>query len=165
MQRDNVRGVKTSGVLLKVFKEVTRKNLVEECGAILELIDVHLFHCGTNELLAAVLSCLPNFVVFGASLVDGFGLLHRACCCILGNLVIPEAKAFGNGECAAFVVSHVGELCLHNPYDRIKSINPVIGDGLQDVKEHFLLYQVIFLVLYCWFLGGKGTPSMFTPVL
>ncbi len=28
-----------------------------------------------------------------------------------------------------------------------------------------VLYQVIYLVLYCWFLGGKGTPGMFDPVL
>ncbi len=28
-----------------------------------------------------------------------------------------------------------------------------------------LLYQVIFLVLYCQFLWGKGTLSMFDPVL
>ena len=28
-----------------------------------------------------------------------------------------------------------------------------------------MLYQVVYLVLYCWFLGGKGTPGMFDPVL
>ncbi len=32
-------------------------------------------------------------------------------------------------------------------------------------REDTLLYQVIHLVLYCWFLGGKGTPGMFDPVL
>ena len=73
-----------------------------------EFIDVHFFHCGANELLAAVLSCLPNFIVFGASFVDGLGLLHLDYCCIFGNLVIPEAKAFGDGKCIAFVVCHVG---------------------------------------------------------
>ncbi len=31
--------------------------------------------------------------------------------------------------------------------------------------EGVLLYQVIFLVLYCRFLGGKGTSGMFDPVL
>jgi hypothetical protein len=70
-QHDDVEGVKARGVLLEVFKEVTRKDLVEECCAILEFIDVHFFHCGANELLAAVLSCLPDFVVFGVSFVDG----------------------------------------------------------------------------------------------
>ncbi len=28
-----------------------------------------------------------------------------------------------------------------------------------------VLYQVIFTVLYCWFLGGKGNPGMLDPVL
>ncbi len=28
-------------------------------------------------------------------------------------------------------------------------------------SQEGVLYQVIYLVLYCWFLGGKGTPSMF----
>ncbi len=138
MQRNDVKGVKTSGVLLKMFKEVTRKDLVEECNAILEFVDVHLFHCDANKLLAVALSCFPNFVVFGVSFVDGLGLLHFDYCCIFGNLVIPEAKAFGNGECAVFVVCHVGGLCLHNPYNMMKSISPVIGDGLQDLKELFL---------------------------
>jgi hypothetical protein len=32
-------------------------------------------------------------------------------------------------------------------------------------SDHAVLYQVIFLVLYCWFLGGKGTPGMFNPGL
>jgi hypothetical protein len=91
-----------------VFKEVTCKDLIEERGAILEFLDVHLLHCGADELLAAVLSCLPNFVVFGASLVDGFCLLHFCHCHIFGDLVIPEAKVFGDGKCGASVVGHVG---------------------------------------------------------
>jgi hypothetical protein len=130
--------MKTSVVLLKLFKEVTHKDLVEECGTILEFVDVHLFHCDTDELLADILSCLSNFVVFGASFVDGLGLLHLDYCCIIGNLVVPETKAFGNGKCAAFMVCHVGRLHLHNPYDMMKSNSPVIEDGLQDVKELFL---------------------------
>jgi len=81
-----------------VFKEVTCKDLIEERGAILEFLDVHLLHCGADELLAAVLSCLPDFVVFGASFVDGLGLLHLDYCCIFCNLVVPEAKAFGDGK-------------------------------------------------------------------
>ncbi len=63
-----------------------------------EFIDVHFFHCGANELLAAVLSCLPDFVVFGAGFVDGLGLLHLDYCPIFCNLVIPEAKVFGMGN-------------------------------------------------------------------
>ncbi len=105
----------TSGVLLEVFKEVKHKDqVVEECGAILEFVNVHLFHCGAEELFAAILSCLPNFVVFGASFVDGLGLLHLNYCRIFGNLVVPEAKAFGDGKCFAFMVCHVGGLHLHN---------------------------------------------------
>jgi hypothetical protein len=114
-QCDDVKGVKSSGVLLEVFEEVTCKDLVEECDAILEFVDVHLFHSSADELLAAILSCLPNFLVFCASFVDGLCLLYLDCCCIFGNLVVPEAKAFGDGKCAAFVVCHVGRLHLHNP--------------------------------------------------
>ena len=33
------------------------------------------------------------------------------------------------------------------------------------LHNYVMLYQVIYLVLYCWFLGGKGTPGMFDPVL
>ncbi len=138
--------MKTSGLLLKVFEEVTRKDLVEECGAILEFVDLHLFHCSANELLAAILSCLPIFVVFGASFVSGLGLFHLDYCCIFGNLVVPEAKAFGNGKCTAFVVCHVGGLRLHNPYDMMKSIRPVIGDGLQEVKELFLQSKKVVII-------------------
>ncbi len=121
-----------------MFKEVTCKDLVEECGAILEFVDVQFFHCGANELLASIPSCLPDFVVFGGSFVDGLGLLHLDYCCIFCDLVIPEAKAFGDGKCIAFMVCHVGGLCLHNTYDMMKFISPVIGDDLQDIKEHFL---------------------------
>jgi hypothetical protein len=105
VQRNYVKGLKASRVLLKVIKEVTCKDFVEECCAILEFVDVHFFHCGANELLAAVLSCLQDFVVFGASFVDGLGLLHLDYCCIFCNLVVPEAKAFGDGKCIAFVVT------------------------------------------------------------
>jgi hypothetical protein len=97
-----------SDLVLQVFKEVMRKDLVEECGAILEFVDVHLLHCGVDELLAAILSCLPNLVVFRASFVDSFGLLYFYHVCIFCNLVIPEAKAFGDGKCNASVVRHVG---------------------------------------------------------
>ncbi len=159
MQRDNVKGVETSGVLLEVFEEVTHKDLVEECGAILEFIDVHLVHCGTDELLATILSCLPNFIVFGASFVNGLGLFHLNYCCIFGNLVVPEANAFGDGKCVAFVVCHVEGLRLHNPYVMMKSISPVIGDGLQDAKELFLQskkFAIIWLAKY----GRLGVQSI-----
>jgi hypothetical protein len=146
VQRNDVVGMKTSGVLLKVFKEVMRKDLVEECGAFLEFVDVHLFHCDANDLLAAVLSCLPDFVVFGANFVDGLCLLHLDYCCIFDNLVLPEDKAFGNGKCIAFVVCHVGGLRLHNPYDMMKAISPVIEDGLQDVKELFLQSEKVLII-------------------
>jgi hypothetical protein len=122
--------MKTSQGLLKVFKEVTNIDLVEEHGAIFEFVDVHLFHCSADELLVDVLSCLPNFAVFGASFVDGLGLLHFDYCCVFGNLVVPEIKAFGDGRFDAGVVGHVGGFHLHNPYNMMKSISPVIGDGL-----------------------------------
>jgi hypothetical protein len=118
-----------------VFEEVTCIDLMKERGDILEFVDVHLFYCDADELLAAVLSYLPN--LFGASFVDGLGLFHLDYCCVFSNLVIPEAKALGDGRCNAGVVGHVGRLCSHNPYYMIKSIIPVIGDGLQDVKELF----------------------------
>ncbi len=105
-QCNDVESVETRRVLLQVFEEVTLIDLVEEHGAVREFIDVHLFHWGVDELLVAVLSCLPNFVVYGASFVDGFGLLHFHHCHVLGNLVIPEAKAFGDGKCDAGVVGH-----------------------------------------------------------
>jgi hypothetical protein len=111
-----------------------------------EFVDVHLFHCGANELLAAILSYLPDFVVFGVSFVDGLSLLHLDYCHIFGDLVVPEAKAFGNGKCIAFVVCHVGGICLHNPYDMMKSISPVIGDGLQDIKELFLQSKKVVII-------------------
>jgi hypothetical protein len=81
-----------------LFGEITWKDLVEECGAILEFVDVHVFHCSATELLAAVLSCLPNFLVFGVSFVDGLGLFHLDYCCIFGNIFVTEAKTFGNGS-------------------------------------------------------------------
>jgi hypothetical protein len=41
----DVEGVETCRVFLQVFKdEVMHKDLVEECGAILEFVDVHLLH-------------------------------------------------------------------------------------------------------------------------
>ncbi len=146
VQCNNVKGLKTSRVLLEVFEEVRRKDLVEECCVILEFVDVHFFHCGTNELLAAILGCLPDFIVFGASFVDGLGLLHLDYCCIFCNLVVPEAKAFGDGKCIAFVVCHVGRFRLYNPYNMMKSISPVIGDGLQDIKELFLQSKKVVII-------------------
>ncbi len=147
-QQDDVQGMKASGVLLGVFKEVTHKDLVEEYCAILEFIDVHFFNCGTNELLSAILSCLPDFVVFCVSFVDGLGLLHLNYCHIFhNNLVDPEAKAFGDGICTAFVVCHVGGLHLHNPDNTMKSISPVIvGDGLQDAKDLFLQSKKVIII-------------------
>ena len=108
VQCNNVKGVEHSRILLQVFKEVTRIDLVEERGAILEFVDVHLLHCGADELLAAILGCLPNFVVFGVSFVNGFGLLNFHHCCVFGNLVIPEAKASRDGKFGTIVVDHVG---------------------------------------------------------
>ncbi len=89
VQHNNFKGTKASRVLLKVFKEVTCKDLVEEYCAIFEFVDVQFFHCGTNELLAAILSCLPDFLVFGVSFVDGLGLLHLDYCRIFCNPVVP----------------------------------------------------------------------------
>jgi hypothetical protein len=142
-----------------VFKEVTRIDFVEEHDAILELIDVHLLHCGADELLVAVLSCLPNFVVLGASIVDGLSLLHSYYYCIFGNLVIPETKTFGDGKCNTGVVGHVGVLHLHNPYNMLKSIHPVIVDGLQDVKELFLQGKIVVII---WLVtdGRLGVQSI-----
>jgi hypothetical protein len=99
-----------------------------------------------NELLAAVLSCLPDFVVFGASFVDGLSFLHLNYCHIFCDLVVPEAKAFGDGKCTAFMVCHVGGFCFHNPYDRMKSNSPVIGDGLQDIKELILQSKKVVII-------------------
>jgi hypothetical protein len=48
------------------------------------------------------------------------------------------------------------------------SFNNTIKSNLSLITvlfEDLLLYQVIFLVLYCLFFGGKGTPGMFDPVL
>jgi hypothetical protein len=42
---------------------------------------------------------------------------------------------------------------------RIRTLN------IRFQSQEGVLYQVIFLVLYCWFLGGKCTPGMFYPVL
>ncbi len=145
-QCNDVEGVKASSVLLEVVEEVTHKDLVEECCAIFEFVDVHFFHYGANELLAAILSCLPDFVVFGASFVDGLELLHLNYCRIFCNLVVPEAKAFGDGTCIAFMVCHVGRFCLHNPYNMMKSMSLVIGDGLQDIKELFLQSKKVVII-------------------
>jgi hypothetical protein len=107
-RHNDVESVETSRVFLQVFKEVTRNDLVEEHGAMLEFVDVHLLHCDTDEILAATLSCLPNFIVYGASFMDGFGLLHFHHCRVFGNLVIPEAKVLRDGKYGTVVVSHVG---------------------------------------------------------
>ena len=73
------------------------KHLVEECGTILQFFDVDFFDRGADEFLAAVFGCL-NTLVFGASLVDGFGLLHFYHRCIFGDLVIPQAKVLRDGK-------------------------------------------------------------------
>ncbi len=108
MQCYDVEGMEICRVFLQVFGEVTCKNLVKDCGAILEFVDVHLFHHGADKLFAAVLSRFPNSVVFGASFVDGFGLLHSHHCWVFGNLVIPEAKALRDGKYGIVVVGCVG---------------------------------------------------------
>ncbi len=125
VQHYNVKGMETCRVLLKEFKAVMRKYLVEEHGAILEFVDVHLLHHGADELFAAILSCLSNSVVFGVSFVDGFGLLYLHDSFVFGNLVIPEAKVLGVGKCGTIVVGHVGQLCLNNPYNMMKPISPL----------------------------------------
>jgi hypothetical protein len=72
--------------------------------------------------------------------------LHLDYCCISRNLVIPQAKAFGDGKCTASVVCHVGGFHLHNLFNMMKSISPVIGDGLQDVKELYLSFGWLMMV-------------------
>ncbi len=42
---------------------------------------------------------------------------------------------------------------------RIRTLN------IRFQSQEGVLYQVVYLVLYCRFLGGKGTPGMFNPVL
>ena len=142
-----------------MFKEVTRKVLVEECGAILEFVDIHLLHCGADELLAAILSYLPNFLVVGASFVDGFGLLCFHHCCVFGDLVIPEAKALRDGKCGTIVVGHVGRLYLNNPYNIMKPVSPVVGDGLQNVEELFL-HGKKFVIIWLANDGRLGVQSI-----
>ncbi len=143
----NVKGMETRRVLFKVFKEVMRKYFVEEREAILEFVDVHLLHHGADELFAAVLSRFPNSVVFGASFVDGFGLFYFHHCRIFGNLVTPaEAKALRDGKCGTIVVGHVGRLYLNNPYNIMKPVSPVVGDGLQNVEELFLQGKKVVII-------------------
>ena len=76
-----------------MFEEVLCEHLVEECGVVLEFVDVDFFGCGTDELLAAIFGSLSNARVFSVSLVDDLGLLHFHHRCIFGNLVIPQANA------------------------------------------------------------------------
>jgi hypothetical protein len=64
----------------------------------------------------------------------------------LAIFFIPEAKVFGDGKCDAGVVGHVDGLRLHNPYNMMRPISPIIGDGLQDVKELFLLSKKIVII-------------------
>ena len=46
-------------VLLEMLKEVSCFHLVEECGTILEFVDVDFFNRSTDEFLATIFGCLP----------------------------------------------------------------------------------------------------------
>ncbi len=98
----------------------------------------------TSSTAAQMSFLQPSSAVFqilwslAQALLMALAFVHLNYCCIFCDPVVPEAKAFGDGKCIAFVVCHVVGFRLHNPYDMMKSISPVIEDGLQDVKELFL---------------------------
>ena len=133
------------------------KHLVEECGTILQFFDVDFFDRGADEFLAAVFGCL-NTLVFGASLVDGFGLLHFYHRCIFGDLVIPQAKGLRDGKQHTVVVNLIGRVGLDNAYNMVDTVCSVVGDGLEYIEK--LLFQgkkavVVWLADNGW-LGAKS---------
>ncbi len=78
-----------------MFQEVTHKHLaivVEECDALM-LMYTSSTAARMSFLQPSLLSRLSNSVIFGASLVDGFGFLYFYHCRVFGNLVITQAKA------------------------------------------------------------------------
>jgi hypothetical protein len=46
-------------LLLEMLEEVSCVHLVEECGTILEFVDVDFFNRSTDEFLATIFGCLP----------------------------------------------------------------------------------------------------------
>jgi hypothetical protein len=88
-QGNHVQRMESRGVLLKMLKEFLCIYLVKVCGTIFKFVDVDFFDRGADEFLAAVFGCLPNTIVFSASLVGGFGFFQFYHRCIFGNFVIP----------------------------------------------------------------------------
>ncbi len=126
-------------VLFEMLKEVPCVHLVEECGTILEFVDVNFFNRSTNEFLATVFGCLPKTIVFSTSLVHGFGFFQFHHSPIFVDLVVPQAEALRDRKCVSVVVGLIGCLGLDDSNDMVDSIRSVIGDGLKYVKE--LLFQ------------------------
>jgi hypothetical protein len=61
-QCEDVEGMKTSGVLLEVFEEVTHKDLVEECGAILVISRLVMYRTNVLMYRTMVLLARPTKV-------------------------------------------------------------------------------------------------------
>ncbi len=125
---------------------------MEECGAILQFVDVDFFDPGTDEFLAAVFSCFPNTLVFGASLVDGLSLLHFYHRCVFGDLVISQAKALRDGEQYSVVVGLIGCLSLDNAHNMVDTVRSVVGDGLEYIEELLFQGKEVVVIL----LAGDG---------
>ncbi len=128
-------------VLLEMLEEVSCFHLVEECGTILEFVDVDFFNRSTDEFLAAVFGWLPKTIVFSTSLVHGFGFFQFRHSRIFADLVVPQAKALRDRKCVSIVVGLIviGCVGLDDSDDMADSIRSVLGNGLKYVKE--LLFQ------------------------
>jgi hypothetical protein len=129
-----------------MLKEFSCINLVKERGTIFKFVDVDFFNRGADEFLAAIFGCLPNTIVFSASLVDGFGFFqfyHRR---VFGNFVVPQAKAFWDRTCNSVVVCLIGCVGLDNANNMVDTICSVVGNGLKYVKELFFQGKKVIVV-------------------
>ena len=80
--------------------------------------------------------------------MDGFSFHHFCHHGVFGILVIPQAKAkaLWDGKCGTAMVGHVGCLGLNSSNDMMKSVYPVVGDGLENVEELFLQGEEVIFV-------------------
>jgi hypothetical protein len=138
--------MESRGVLLKMLKEFSCIYFVKEHGTIFKFVDVDFLDRGADEFLAAVFGCLPNTIVFSASLVDGFGFFQFYHRCVFGDFVVPQAKAFQDRKNNSIVVCLIGCVRLDNSDDMVDTIRSVVGNGLKYVEELFFQGKKVVII-------------------
>ncbi len=138
--------MESRGALLKMLEEFSCIYLVKKRGTIFKFVDVDFFNRGADEFLAAIFGCLPNTIVFSASLVDGFSFFQFYHCPVFSDFVIPQAKAFWDRKYNSVVVCLIGCVGLDNADNMVDTIRSVVGNGLKYVKELFFQGKKVVVV-------------------